>query len=592
LVWRELSWYGAHIAYRLEEEGFKGILNAAQFSGWGHFGWHWITIFHNIAGMLTESAGVKYATPVYIHPEQLKADTRLFPDYEAQSTFPNPWPGGWWRLRTIVEQQKSSALSLLDLAAKNKNTVLKTAYIKAKNQTRRGETGDIKTLIIPHNQHDYLTSVKMINTLLQSGIKIQKANEDFAIGNLCYGKGSYMISLAQPKMGLIRNLLIETHYPDNYWTRTRNGSPLWPYDLATHTMAEFMGVRVDALTDQVYGNFTLLYDKDLVEGSVQKGDAGYWIDGRQNAGFMAVNLLLEEGIIVKRADIYNNPCNPGDFIIEKAPEKKLSLIAKMTGINFNPLQSFDHKNTHIVKRGRIGLFQRYYGGNIDEGWTRLCFENFNFEYHTLMSEEIKNGKLNDKYDVIILPSDSKENIIGNYNEDSGIKPEDYPEKFRSGIGEKGIVALKDFVQKGGTLVALEYSYKFAVETFDLKVKNETRGLSSNELFCPGSTLKVNINNQHPLAYGMPDEGLVLNDSSPVFTVLQGRYNDQYTTVVRYKDKNLLKSGWLIGEERISGRSAMLTADFGDGKIVLIGFSPQKRDQTDGTFKLLFNTIIK
>jgi hypothetical protein len=209
-----------------------------------------------------------------------------------------------------------------------------------------------------------------------------------------------------------------------------------------------------------------------------------------------------------------------------------------------------------------------------------------------MSEEIKNGKLNDKYDVIILPSDSKENIIGNYNEDSGIKPEDYPEKFRSGIGEKGIVALKDFVQKGGTLVALEYSYKFAVETFDLKVKNETRGLSSNELFCPGSTLKVNINNQHPLAYGMPDEGLVLNDSSPVFTVLQGRYNDQYTTVVRYKDKNLLKSGWLIGEERISGRSAMLTADFGDGKIVLIGFSPQKRDQTDGTFKLLFNTIIK
>ncbi|MBU4255307.1 MAG: peptidase M14 family protein, partial [Acidobacteria bacterium] len=50
LVWREHGWYGAHIAYKLEEEGKQGILNAAQYPGWGHFGWHWITPFHNIAG--------------------------------------------------------------------------------------------------------------------------------------------------------------------------------------------------------------------------------------------------------------------------------------------------------------------------------------------------------------------------------------------------------------------------------------------------------------------------------------------------------------------------------------------------------------
>jgi hypothetical protein len=62
--------------------------------------------------------------------------------------------------------------------------------------------------------------------------------------------------------------------------------------------------------------------------------------------------------------------------------------------------------------------------------------------------------------------------------------------------------------------------------------------------------------------------------------------------VRYKDKNLLKSGWLIGEEKITGKSAMLAASYGKGEIVLIGFRAQNRDQTDGTFKLLFNTIIK
>ncbi len=101
LVWREMSWYGAHIAYKEEEAGLSGVINMAQFSGWGHFGFHWITPFHNIAGMLTESASARLATPIYIHPDQLRGGTRGLPAYEPQTTFPNPWPGVWWRLQGI-----------------------------------------------------------------------------------------------------------------------------------------------------------------------------------------------------------------------------------------------------------------------------------------------------------------------------------------------------------------------------------------------------------------------------------------------------------------------------------------------------------
>ena len=145
LIWREMSWYGAHIAYKLEENGKAGILNAAQYPGWGHFGWHWITPFHNIAGMLTESASAKLATPLFIHPEQLQGGSRQFPEYEAQSNFPNPWPGGWWRLRDIVEQKKIAAWALLDLAARNKETVLRNAYLKAKRQTERLHADNLPT---------------------------------------------------------------------------------------------------------------------------------------------------------------------------------------------------------------------------------------------------------------------------------------------------------------------------------------------------------------------------------------------------------------------------------------------------------------
>jgi hypothetical protein len=81
-------------------------------------------------------------------------------------------------------------------------------------------------------------------------------------------------------------------------------------------------------------------------------------------------------------------------------------------------------------------------------------------------------------------------------------------------------------------------------------------------------------------------------SSPAFEIIPSRTNTNYKTIVRYKDQNLLKSGWLIGEKKIAKRPAMITTNYGKGKIVIIGFRTQHRNQTDGTFKLLFNTIIE
>lgn len=592
LVWREISWYGSHIAYKLEEQGFKGVLNAAQFAGWGHFGWHWITPFHNIAGMLTESANVQLATPVYIHPEQLKGNTRMFEEYEAQSTFPNPWPGGWWKLRDIVEQQKSSAWSLLDLAARNKETVLKTAYLKAKNQTERGAKGDIKTIVIPASQHDYLTSVKMINTLLLSGIEIKKANSDFIDNDMMYQKGSYVISLAQPKMGLIMNLLTETHYPENSWTVKDNGTPIRPYDNATHTMYEFMGVRVDAKSVNIEGDFSILKEQDLIIGNVEAGDKGYILDGRQNNSFKAVNLLIDKGIKVKRLNKAYDSYRLGDFVISKASKNEISKIAAETGVDFDPLNNLPSDGIHNVSRGRLALFQRYDGGNMDEGWTRLCFENFSFPYYSLMSKEVKQGELNKKWDVIVIPDDSPEKITGIYAENNTRKPEKYPEKYKSGIEKQGTKELVSFVKNGGTLVALGSSYEFVVDEFDLKIKEITGGLSTTEFYCPGSTIKATFDNTDPLAYGMPDKGLVFFGSSPTFEIIPSRMNVNYKTIVRYKDEDLLKSGWLIGEEVIAKKPAMIAVSYGKGKIVIIGFRTQHRNQMDGTFKLLFNAIIE
>jgi hypothetical protein len=85
LTWREDMMFGAHMAYSLEEEGKAGILTGVEYPGWGHFGFHWVSTHHNIAGMLSESASAKLATPLYVHPHQLKgANPKLMPKYPAR----------------------------------------------------------------------------------------------------------------------------------------------------------------------------------------------------------------------------------------------------------------------------------------------------------------------------------------------------------------------------------------------------------------------------------------------------------------------------------------------------------------------------
>ena len=594
LIWREHSWYGAHIAYKMEEAGLSGVINMAQYSGWGHFGFHWITPFHNIAGMLTESASAKLASPLYIHPDQLRGGARGLPAYEEQTTFPNPWPGGWWRLRDIVERQKVSAWAALDLAARNKETVLWNAYLKAKRQTERGAQGKPSAYVIPIIQHDPLTAVKLVNKLLAQGIEIKQAAKGFSTSDgMGYAAGSYVVSLDQPKMGLIRYLLGRTFYPDNAYTRNNEGSPIRPYDMAADTMFEFMGVRVDAVDGAVKAELQKVAGPVSVTGKVAEGNFGYVLDGRLNDSFRAVNLLFDKGVAVRRADKAGDGLRPGDFIVAAGAEAVLADVAAQTGVDFNALARDVVPESRELKRLRVGMYQRYSGGNMDEGWTRLLLEQFSFPYTTLMDAEIRKGSLNDRYDVIILPDDSTAMITGERGAAArGRAPDSYPAEYRSGIGNEGVAALKSFVEKGGTLVALGAATAFAIEKFELPVRNVLANLASKDFFCPGSTLKARFANTHPLAYGMPAEGLVLFLNSPAFEVVPNDFNERYETPVIYADRDILQSGWLIGEQYLVKKAAIVTAKVGQGEAILIGFRTQHRAQTHGAFKLLFNALLR
>jgi hypothetical protein len=248
---------------------------------------------------------------------------------------------------------------------------------------------------------------------------------------------------------------------------------------------------------------------------------------------------------------------------------------------------------------RVGMYQRYRGGNMDEGWTRWLFEQFAFQFKNVYDAEIKKGNLNANYDVFIFADDSTSTITGDAGPGRGggrggsfeSVPDTTPPEYRSGIGTDGVAAIKDFVQKGGTLVTLGGATDFAITRLGLPVRNVVDGISTKEFFCPGSTLRVRIDNTDPLAYGMPAEGLVLFHYSPAFDVVATDSNERNHIVVRYAERDVERSGWLNGEKYIAGKTAMASVAYDQGRVVLIGFRTQNRAQTHGTFKFLFNALV-
>ena len=159
-----------------------------------------------------------------------------------------------------------------------------------------------------------------------------------------------------------------------------------------------------------------------------------------------------------------------------------------------------------------------------------------------------------------------------------------PEEYTGGLGNEGVLALRAFVEGGGTLVALDSASLFAIEQLALPVRNALAGVAPTDFYCPGSILGVKADGGQPLAHGLPAQTPVWFEGSPAFEVERG------SAVLRYEDDDPLLSGWLLGGARLKGRAALVDVPLGRGRVVLFGFRPQYRAQSRVTYAALLNAL--
>jgi len=599
LVWTEQQLYGGAMIMELDANNKTGIETQASYPADGGPYWDEAPIAHGICGMLTESASAKLATPAFVHPQQVEPSKRGRPETRPQMNYPHPWEGGWWRLRDVVEQQKIASIATLKTAAKFRQQILRNMHLKAQRQIEKGRNQKPYAFIFHPKQHDPIITRELMHTLALADVQFHKALEEFTYEGIKYPSGTNIVFTDQITRPYILKLLRETHYHDGPHTRTRDNTPLSPYDFSTDNLTEFMNIKVIEVKKPLIGKFEKTNIKHP-KGEIENTKTGHLLDGRQNNSYSVVNCLLQESISVHRILEPVGDIPKGAFYIpyQKDSEEKIKNLAEKNQIKFHSVESVNF-NTQIIQPQRVGVYQRYRGGNMDEGWLRWVLEQHNFEYKTIMDEEIKTGDLEKSYDVIIIPSDDRRIILGKekdiqeYYKKSRPKsiPPKYPPEYLSGIGDEGIKKLKDFTESGGTLITLGKSCSLALEDLKLPIKNVLKDVKSKDFHCPGSTLKININTDDPLTYGIAEDTLLLFRGYPAFQIKQTANNDDFRIIISYPEDRMKVSGWLLGEQKLSNKAALIEAKLGTGRVILYGFSPHLRSITTATFKLLFNALL-
>ena len=597
LIWRSSQLLGGAMGTTLEAEGVTGVESQVHYDAWFMASFHGVSNLSNITSFHTESASARLIWPLYVHPQQILSNRRGRPENKAQMTFPHPWPGGWWRQSDIARQQEIETLAVLEAASHYRQHFLKNRALAASRQVEKGAAEAPYGHVIPLRQHDPGTAVKFVSTLMLSGVEVHRVVEEFTSGGQLVEPGDLVIRLDQPSRALIKTMIEPAIYPDNPWTRRQDGSPLPPYDMASFTLGDHMGVESFPLAERLTANLEKLDDAPTLTGAISgTGSSGWLLTPTRNDSFRAVNRVLERGGAVYRLPSPPEPWVPGTFWIPAGGSIDTSAVQALAtefGLPFTAVASAPAGQLSQLKPLRLGLYRRYMGGNMDEGWTRFLFDNWEVPYARVDADEISEGGLNAKYDVLLFADDPLVTIMGLEGRVPAESPYaglEYPPEYSKGLGDAGLQAVKDFVRDGGSLVLLDGATTLATERFGIPVRNPLAGLSETEFFAPGSTLRVRVDTSQPLGYGMPEHAMIVFFDSVAFDITNSRANDQLSVVARYGDRDLLRGGWLDGERHLAQQAALVDVGYGEGRIALIGFRAQNRAQAHGTFKVLFNAL--
>jgi len=477
-------------------------------------------------------------------------------------------------LEERIEHHFTTGIATIETTFQHRESVINgyTDYFK---KAVSGDDFKYKTYVINRQEHPQKATA-LVKLLKKQNIRFQIADQSEKATGFDYlnnketgfqiNKGDFLVSAKQPQSHLLKVLMEPRSALEDSIT----------YDLTAWALPYAYDVKSYACTKHISGvnwevNQTIISHSRNVTNSI-----GFVINWDNFESARLLSALLKNKIKVRRSQkpftIGDKLFERGSLLINKNNNRELGnqfigTIRKIAatydidlielGPGVKPSINFGSGNFKLVPMPKVALLN---GSGVNqyrfgELWYYIDRE---LEYPTTVIDANRINISLDNYDVVVLAA-------GSYR--SHIKPK-----------------VQEFVQNGGTVIALESAMKqFAgekssklkskanpeakVDKKNIRFEQKERQKMSGDL--AGSIYRVTLDNSHPLAYGQSEFFHIVKRNNKTYELLEEGWN-----VGQFK-KDCHVSGF-VGHRlkpQIEETLALGVESMGSGRVIYFADSP-------------------
>ncbi|MCC7309280.1 MAG: hypothetical protein IT173_17095 [Acidobacteria bacterium] len=518
---------GNAMAADLRKKGLEGITTNTTYDAWTPARAY--SHYHGGVRILSETASARLATPVNIKFESLRGGAGGFDAKVASEKFGPVWKGGEWKLANITNYMTTTAFSLLDHAATNRERWLSRFYEIGKEAVRPRKAGEVRGFIFSGSRTINVLGLQGI--LERAGVRTRRLREKDPLADT-----KIFVRLDQPYGAFAKALLERQAYPN---LLDSEGHPISPYDVTAHTMPLLMDITVKPISKPTAMSFddtelglygdpvrdcTKEFHYGIYDSEIPSMDEGWtrWV-------FRDFQWMIPVGV---------NPCSKNDHNLDPTNN---NVIRNKQSDSVKVIIFPDQSPNQILNGYPKGSMpDEYTGGVGKEGVENL-------------KKFVESGGT-----LVFLNRASNFAI-----EQFGLPIKDVT---------RGL-ARKDFFIPGSILrTELDTTSPIA------------KGMPKESIAWFENSPAFELS-EPPASAGGQSLGTTNRPTA-------NAAGSDIRIIARYPSdpKAILLSGWALGAEKIAGKAALVEVTMGKGKIILFGFRPQYRGQSLATFPLLFNAI--
>jgi hypothetical protein len=540
-----------------------------------------------------------------------------------------------WSARDNVNYNETGALAALDMTATQSKMLLRNFYRKGFNSWRKGIDGPPYAFAIPANQGDPMRVAQLVARLQSQHIEVHRAPAAFTVKEGTFPAGTYVVRLDQP----YRNYAVDLLTPQNF---PKDGGE--PYDDVSWELPAHYHLDAVAIADPSVRtvNLTAQTAAPKPAGAVSGTGPVYLLKDTGQEGLLEARYRLAKfklEIAERGFTAAGTEYPAGSWILpaQSGLGAVLQTLANDLALDFTSVGSAPDVARHSATAPRLGVWVPW--ADTDSiGWLRHTLDVRNIPYSYVRDEDVRAGKLRQKYDVLLyghVDLELAEQIQGipkawgpmPFKKTSQTPSHGTPassDDITGGIGWEGLAQIQSFVDDGGLLVTLGSGTMLALEGGIVRgVRRDSGGVprsaagggaeaaqgsSESITRTPGSHVRVSFTQpDHPIAYGYPASTYVFRQNYPLYATPRHWLRMAYCTtcldgpedpggvVMQWGnpegDAPFLISGQVWGESNLIGRPAIFDMPVGRGHVVAFNFNPLHRDLNRGDQRLLWNALL-